>query len=318
MSPGSICMRLAGALNWICLLTEDSMLQKMIGIKKLFKRHKSEERISLSDVHSTRCILHVTNLSLFGVVIILIIASTLIYWLMPVTDISDLSNMIEDQESEVVPDTESLDVDSDREKVTEYESFSVIAKRNLFSHERKEWVVKAVLPKASELKTRKLAKKEVDKRILAQKRALAGKPEKIILHGIAMAGVLKKALINNPLKGVSKKKTLYVEEGEELGGYRVTSIEKDRIKLDWHGEEIVIMLYSGLNNNNNKQLLNNKKNKAGGLTKLEYNFKRVEDIKTEASYNTDKLETINTAFPDMFIKTPTHLKSTVSERSNVK
>ena len=75
-----------------------------------------------------------------------------------------------------------------------------------------------------------------------------------------MVGGLKKALINNPLTGVSKKKTLYVEEGEELEGYRVTSIEKDRIKLDWHGDEIVVLLYSGLKNN--KQPVNKGKNES--------------------------------------------------------
>ena len=159
----------------------------------------------------------------------------------------------------------------------ENEPFSVIAKRNMFSHERKEWVVKAVIPKASELDSKKRVKDELAKKALAKKKALAGKPKKIILHGIVMAGGLKKALINNPLTGVSKKKTLYVEEGEELEGYRVTSIEKDRIKLDWHGEEIVILLYSGLKDN--KQPVNKEKVKAGGLTKLEYKFKTVEDTK---------------------------------------
>ncbi len=288
------------------------MLQKITKIKKLFKRHKPEARASLATVHSTRCILHVANLSLFGVVLILIIASTLIYWLIPVTDVSDLSKMIEVQKAGIILDTESVDVDSKKEKVIEYESFSVIAERNLFSHERKEWVVKAVIPKASQLKTKRLAKKEMEKKSLAQKKALAGKPKKIVLHGIVMAGVLKKALINNPLKGVSKKKTMYVEEGEELEGYRVTSIEKDRIKLDWHGEEIVIMLYSGLKNY--KQPLNNKKNQAGGLTKLEYKFKRVENIKVEEDHNNDSLEVINTAYPNVFNKAPISLKSMNPER----
>jgi hypothetical protein len=259
----------------------------------------------------------VANLSLFGVVLILIIASTLIYWLIPVTDVSDLSKMIEVQKAEIIldtesPDIESVDVDSKKEKVIEYESFSVIAERNLFSHERKEWVVKAVIPKASQLNTKRLAKKAMEKKSLAQKKALAGKPKKIVLHGIVMAGVLKKALINNPLKGVSKKKTMYVEEGEELEGYRVTSIEKDRIKLDWHGEEIVIMLYSGLKNY--KQPLNNKKNQAGGLTKLEYKFKRVEEIKVEEDHNNDSLEVINTAYPNVFNKAPISLKSMDPER----
>ncbi len=295
------------------------MLQKITKIKKLFKRNKPETHVSLPTVHSTRCILHVANLSLIGVVIILIIASTLIYWLMPVTDVSDLSKMIQVQKTEIIldtesPVTESVDVDSKKEKVMEYESFSVIAERNLFSHERKEWVVKAVIPKASEIK--KLAKKDMQKKSLAQKKALAGKPKKIILHGIVMAGVLKKALINNPLRGVSKKKTMYVEEGEELEGYRVTSIEKDRIRLDWHGEEIVIMLYSGLKDY--KQPLNNRKNKAGGLTKLEYKFKRVEEIKVEEDHNKVNLEVINTAYPNMFNKAPINLNSMDPERSEGK
>ena len=292
------------------------MLQEITKIKKLFKRHKPETHVSLATVHSTRCILHVANLSLFGVVIILIIASTLIYWLMPVTDVSELSKIIEVQEAGIILDTESVDVDSQKEKVMEYESYSVIAERNLFSHERKEWVVKAVIPKASELETNKLAKKEMEKRSLAQKKALAGKPKKIILHGIVMAGVLKKALINNPLKGVSKKKTLYVEEGEELEGYRVLSIEKDRIKLDWHGEEIVIMLYSGLKDN--KQSLNNNKNQAGGLTKLDYKFKRVEDIIVEEGHNKDNVEVINTAYPNVFNKASISLQSMGPERSEGK
>ena len=292
------------------------MLQEITKIKKLFKRHKPEAHVSLVTVHSTRCILHVANLSLFGVVIILIIASTLIYWLMPVTDVSELSKIIEVQKTGIILATKSVDVDSQKEKVMEYESYSVIAERNLFSHERKEWVVKAVIPKASELETKKLAKNEMEKRSLAQKKALAGKPKKIILHGIVMAGVLKKALINNPLKGVSKKKTLYVEEGEELEGYRVLSIEKDRIKLDWHGEEIVIMLYSGLKDN--KQSLNDNKNQAGGVTKLDYKFKRVEDIKAEEDHNKDNVEVINTAYSNLFNKASISLPSMGSERSEGK
>ena len=277
------------------------MLQKITNIKKLFQRYKPEAHASMNTVHSTRCILHVANLTLFGVVIILAMASVLIYYLMPVTDVSELSEMIEVQTVETIldtesPDTENVDIDSKKEEVLKKEDFGVIAKRNVFSSKRKEWVLKAVIPKASDLDRKKKVKSGLAKKALARKKAFAGKPKKIILHGIVMAGDLKKALINNPLTGISKKKTIYVEEGEEFEGYRVTSIEKDRIMLDWHGEEIVILLYSGLKNN--KQPVNKEKVKAGGLTKLEYKFKTVEDPKVEESHNKDDLEVKYTAFFD--------------------
>jgi hypothetical protein len=48
------------------------------------------------------------------------------------------------------------------------------------------------------------------------------------------------------MTGVSGKRTLYVEEGEEIEGYTVTSIESDQIRLDWRGEEFIVKLYTGL------------------------------------------------------------------------
>lgn len=278
------------------------MLQKIFNIKKLFLRHKPEAHVSTATVHGTRSILHVANLSLFGVVIMLTIASSLIYYLMPVTDVFELSKMIEVQEVETFLDTESVDVVSKKEDVIENEAFSVISARNVFSNERKEWVVKAVavIPKAFGLEKKKLAK-----RALAKKKAQAGKPKKIILHGIVIAGSIKKALINNPLKGVSKKKTMYVEEGDELEGYKVTSIERDRIKLDWHGEEIVVTLYSGLKDL--KQGGNAGKIKPGGLTKLDYKFKVVEDAQAEKIFDVDDAEVKKVAHGDILDETSLNL-----------
>ncbi len=272
------------------------MLYKINYIKKLFQHSKPDTHDSMATVHGTRCVLHVSNLALFGVVIILTVSSLLIYFLMPVTDVFELSKTIKEQKVEVILDTKSVDVGPKKKEAMGDETFSVISERNVFSHKRKEWVVKSVIPKASGLKDKELARNGFAKKALAKKRALAGKPKKIILHGVVIAGDIKKALINNPLKGVVKKKTIYIEEGDELEGYKVTSIERDRIKLDWHGEEIVIMLYSGLKNN--KQPVNKEKVKAGGLTKLEYKFKTVEDSKVEESHNKDDLEVKYTAFFD--------------------
>jgi hypothetical protein len=252
----------------------------------------------------------VASLALFAVVIILTIASALIYYLMPITDVSELSKMIDvlgvetdlDTES---PDTESVDVDSKKEDVIKNEAFNVINERNVFSHKRKEWVVKALIPKSSGLKNEKMVRGDLAKKALAKKKALAGKPNKIILHGVVIAGSVKKALINNPLKGVSKKKTLYVEEGDELEGYKVTSIEKDLIRLDWHGEEIVITLYTGLKDF--KQGGNAGKVNQGGLTKFDYKFKVVEDAHTEESFDVGEAEVKRVEHADILDETSLNL-----------
>ena len=237
-------------------------------------------------------------------------ASVLVYYLVPVITVSDLSEMIEAREMEIKDDIESPDSetqggDSEKVDVTDNESFSVINEKNMFSHMRKEWVVKAVIPKAPDLK------KERAKRGLAKKKALAGKPKKIILHGVVIAGRLKRALINNPLKGVSKKKTMYVEEGDELEGYKVTSIEKDKIRLDWHGEEIIVTLYSGVTDSkkSHNPANNAGKRKRSGLSKLDHKFKVVEDVPIEESLDEKpgkvaNADTLDEALLDFEIKEP--------------
>ena len=63
--------------------------------------------------------------------------------------------------------------------------------------------------------------------------ALSEEPIEIVLYGIVIAGDIKKALVNIPISGVSKNRTLYVEEGDGLEGYKVTGIEPDQLRLDW-------------------------------------------------------------------------------------
>ncbi len=198
--------------------------------------------ISIDSVYGTKCLLHVTNIVLFGIVIILAIVSACIYCLMPVADVTKITDV--QGVNKIVPDTELVDTDPGTMDELEGDFYNIIATRNVFSPQRKDWVVKAVIPKAHGF-----ANKSKTKKTKTRKKAFAGKPKKFILHGILIAGNIKKALIKNPLQGVRKEKTLYVEEGEDLDGYKVKSIEKDRIKLDWHGEEIIVLLYSGINAN---------------------------------------------------------------------
>ena len=236
------------------------MLQKIFNIKKLFQGNKSTVQIPMNTLYGSKCLFYVTNLALICIVIMLSIISVSIYFFMPVVDVSELSEKVNIQEAEeALPvDVESIDVEEKK-----VDAYAVIAKKNVFSPQRKEWVVKAVIPNLSELaKKKKLARKKVS----------AVKPKKIVLHGIVIAGDMRKALISNPLTGVSKKKTLYVVEGEEIEGYKVISIESDQIRLDWQGEEFIITLYSGLIDNKQTGKVNE-----GGTSKAEYKYEEVED-----------------------------------------
>jgi len=65
------------------------MLQKITNLKKLFQRNKADVHTSIDSVHGTRCILHITNLALLGLVIMLTAASVSVYYLIPVITVSD-------------------------------------------------------------------------------------------------------------------------------------------------------------------------------------------------------------------------------------
>jgi len=253
------------------------MLQKILNIKKLFQGNKSKVQIPMNTLYGSKCLFYVTNLALICIVIILGIVSVSIYFLMPVVDVSELSEKVNIQEAEeALPVVKPVDVESFDVEEKKVDGYAVIAKKNVFSPQRKEWVVKAVIPNPSKL---------TKKKKLARKRSRGVKPKKIVLHGIIMAGDMRKALISNPLTGVSKKKTLYVEEGEEIEGYKVISIESDQIRLDWQGEEIIVPLYSGLTDS--KQIDNTGRVNKGGSSKVEYKYKEVED--SYAEVDTDEV-----------------------------
>ncbi len=253
------------------------MLQKIFNLRRLFKDNKPKVQIPMNTLYGSESLFHVANLALICIVIILSIVSVSIYFFMPVVDVSELSEKVNIKEAEeVLPVVEPVDVESFDVKEKNVDAYAVIVKKNVFSPQRKEWVVKSVMIKPSRL---------------ARKRTSGVKPKKIVLLGIVMAGNIRKALISNPLTGVSSKKSMYVVEGEEVeGGYRVTSIESDQVRLDWQGEEIIITLYSGLIDN--KQTGN-----TGKVNKMEYKDKGVEEQYAEV--DTDE---VNEEADDSFAK----------------
>ncbi|MCP4270052.1 MAG: hypothetical protein GY777_31505, partial [Candidatus Brocadiaceae bacterium] len=114
---------------------------------------------------------------------------------------------------------------------------------------------------------------------------LSGKPLEILLNGIVIveARDVKKALVNIPMSHSNKGRTLSVEEGDSFEGYKVTSIEPDRLRLDWQGEEVVITTYSGLNHI--KQGGNEGNAEQVGLAKLDTKLKVIEDVKIDEGFD---------------------------------
>lgn len=73
-----------------------------------------------------------------------------------------------------------------------------------------------------------------------------GAPKKITLRGILILGNTRKALIENPDQTTNKKPFIFIEEGEEVAEYKVKNIEPDQIRLDWYGEEQIVVMRSNI------------------------------------------------------------------------
>ncbi len=115
--------------------------------------------------------------------------------------------------------------------------------------------------------------------------SISGKPLEILLNGIVIveARDIKKALVDIPMSCSNKGRTLSVEEGDVFEGYKVTSIEHDRLKLDWHGEEVVVTTYSGLKHF--KEGGNEGEAKQESLAGLDTKTKAVEDVKVDEGFD---------------------------------
>jgi hypothetical protein len=265
------------------------MLQGIFNKKKLFQNDKSKIQVTLNTLYGSKYLLYVINFALICIVIILSIISASVYFLMPVIDDSKLSRIVDIQEDDTLLDIKSIDVDFSEEEKQIGENYTIISTKNVFSPQRKEWVVKAAIPKSIE---------PIKKRF-PKKKALARKPRKIILHGIVIAGDIRKALIKNPMTGVRGKKTVYVEEGEEIEGYIVTSIESDQIRLDWQGEEIIIKLYTGLEGDGQQK----EKEKVSGVKQIKASVKNLH-AKEDA---TERRKKGKNPFEDMYELVPPEL-----------
>lgn len=217
------------------MTNEDELIQN---------NENSKIYIPLKTLYGSKYLLSLINLILICIVIILCIVSIVIFAIPSTKGMPTTFKAIGNQNDNIVF-TNPINAMFSKEEKQSNEDYSIISTKNIFSPDRKEWIAKASTSRPA---------KEV-KRRFPKKRSLAKKTKKFILHGIIITENIKKALINNPMPGLKKKRTLYVEEGDVIEGYRVISIEPDQIMLDWHGEDIIVELYSGLENTNQSETI---------------------------------------------------------------
>ena len=101
------------------------------------------------------------------------------------------------------------------------ESFSIIAEKNIFTPERKEFSIPS----------------------LDQSKPL-GRPQ-IILYGIAIAEGYQSASIVNPGRPLRKgeREIMTLKIGDQVGGYKLASILPDRITLEAQGDKFEVLLF---------------------------------------------------------------------------
>ncbi len=190
-------------------------------------------------------------------------------------------------------------------------SISDVESNNVSASSKESEIVKIELLESIDLVARDGLKQE----------HLSGKPSEIQLNGIVIVDArnIRKALVNIPMSHTGTDRTLYVEEGDAFEDFVVTSIEKDRISLDWHGEVVVVTTDSGVKNL--LQTGNSGKVEQDNFAKSDNKFQAVEDIvEEEFAVNADKVaheEMHGESALSLDYRAPEYLSMAVFEESHL-
>lgn len=118
------------------------------------------------------------------------------------------------------------------------EEYNMFTDENVFSPSRKEWTL--LKPKAGGKDAQKLAAGKVTPKV---------PPKQINLYGVAIFGGMKKALVKNTDPATYRVTPfVYVKEGDDVGGYKVKSIEPNLVRLVWEGQEFVVSIFEAKGN----------------------------------------------------------------------
>ncbi len=173
---------------------------------------------------------------LIGVVSLAIVCVLLVYY-PPVT------SMKPDKEEEGISgeNTRMPPLQVDAKPIHDYD---LIVSNNPFSPNRTGWAPPEA--KTEQAKMGRIPQDEGVVQPVENQQKPRGIPAKISLRGILILGNSRKALIENPDQTLNKKPFIFIEEGEEIAGYKVKNIEPDQVKLDWYGEEQIVVMRSNI------------------------------------------------------------------------
>jgi hypothetical protein len=113
---------------------------------------------------------------------------------------------------------------------TTIEAYILIAEKNIFNPERKDFpIIKPPAPMA-----------EAPKKLLVR--------PKIILYGVTVVGEYQAASLANPGRPLQKgeRETFTVKLGERIGEYKLAKITPDRISLEAEGDSFEVLLYDSM------------------------------------------------------------------------
>ncbi|MCF6157593.1 MAG: hypothetical protein E3K32_03255 [wastewater metagenome] len=152
-----------------------------------------------------------------------------------------------EQHGEGTPANEvSLPLFKGEAKTIDY--YEPILSSNPFSPERTAWISPGINKSEETINDDdyEMVDAEQTAQITKGQQKPKGMPVKITLQGILVLGDVRKALIENPDKTGNKKAFIFVEEGEEIADYTVKRIEEDLVRLDWYGEEQIVVMRPNL------------------------------------------------------------------------
>lgn len=176
----------------------------------------------------------IINMALFGIVIILTVVMISLA-LLPVPDLKP--GKFEETEPGKM-DIEPVLI-SQKTEHSDPDEFDLIENNNLFNPSRTEWETASSLPPPPPL-----TPEIVEEKVVQQEKPRPKiNPNQIKLSAIVLFGDTKAALIENIDKSKSNDTYIYVKEGEDIAGYTVKSIERDKLVVEWNGEESVISMY---------------------------------------------------------------------------
>ena len=138
-------------------------------------------------------------------------------------DGSVLNRKVSEKPADRVPEKKIF-----RRPVPPETTYGPILEKNIFSPERKEY----------------LPPPEAGPEVKQEATELEIPGKKVVLYGVILMDGYKKALVTNLDRKAKEREVVWIEEGQSLGNFRVSRIEKTKVVVQGNNQEYEISLYA--------------------------------------------------------------------------